>query len=433
MISILHDDLLLNPLPANPRCESVFELLKHLQPLPSDSFQRLVRCFEEMERTDDFYMRLNYFFLLENRNPPFRIDNPRGFLFNELLRFSPPMADNIVSEIFRLTTPENLSRRIAYLQLVVFDTEAWVEQLADIIEWPIMTRSDYFLLAVVTPWPHMPIPLTPEYFALSTRAIKRALAHSEELKAGAMAAYLAFLVSRYLELVINFILCNRPLHFQGLRNLRHLMYLSSQCAELLVMGFAQVTADVLSRETPVRRQMAKLITEMVRETIGDPHSSIAVQDVMNLYSRYFSQVLRERNIEMEVVEPYLRLAMGILASQALRYQVPGMQDAFRLLNSLTAWRQRDCQLLCNFFVRVLHNSPRHLDKDEVVRFVKAFETTVCDEKLRVLTAIINAAGEAFAGTAQSVFSVLEDLDAANPGRFTEVIELLLGALPTASP
>jgi hypothetical protein len=156
-----------------------------------------------------------------------------------------------------------------------------------------------------------------------------------------------------------------------------------------------------------------------------------VKDIVT--SSVVFKILAKNEMSAQIAEPYLRLAMGILASQALRYQVPGMQDAFRLLNALTAWRQRDCQLLCNFFVRVLENSPRHLHKDEVVRFVKAFETTVCDEKLQVLTAIINAAGGAFAGTAQSVFSVLEDLDAANPDRFTEVIELLLGALPTASP
>jgi isopropylmalate/homocitrate/citramalate synthase len=86
-------------------------------------------------------------------------------------------------------------------------------------------------------------------------------------------------------------------------------------------------------------------------------------------------------------------------------------------------------LLCQFFIKVLENSGRDLNVAEIMRFIRGLTPDASDMKLEVLAAIISSAGEAFSETAQRALEVIDKLEGANPGHFSDVIEQLLAVLP----
>jgi hypothetical protein len=363
--------------------EPLFSILSRLAPPPAEFFAEVIPS-----PTDEFRL-IECYFLLENRNPPSPVTKQNPQLLLTLLEIDEERTVRLIRLFFESTTPETLPARVNFLLACSIAERHYHEVLKLFMDWPMMFQGDWFMLFV-----GVPLQAFHEMnaFELAITMLRRALATASTLRVGRIMIYFLFLYKELIWNVADHIMRGNPRgQTLGLKYFRYLMYAFPQAMDWTFDFLESKLPTLVNSLTATRRELSKLVTELVREVLADPFRSDDLRRVMNIYQAAFVFALRFSSFEFRAIEKFITLATAILNAPGLDHGMADMREVFCLLNRISDWREVDSGVLSRFFTAVLRHSLWHFNGAEVRRFAFESEAQPCEQRIAVLHAIATVA------------------------------------------
>jgi hypothetical protein len=311
----------------------------------------------------------------------------------------PERTARIIQLFFESTTPQTLPRRIDLLQSCGVCEGPFLEGLKFFMDWPLMLQEDWFMIFL---WAPIMACRENTAFELAITMLRKVLAAPAELKPSRNAVYFLFLYQDHIWNLAAHVMGGNPRRqILGFKFFRYLMYAFPQALDWTFDFLeSQLPASVVPL-TSTRRELSKLITELVREVLADPLRVKDLRRVMSIYQIAFVSTLRDPPFEYRVIEKFAILAIAILGTPTLDHGMADMREVFCMLNRISNWDEANSGVLSRFFTAVLRHSLWHFNYAEMKRFAFETEAQPIAQRVAVLNAIAMAAPGPFSELTRS--------------------------------